>query len=218
MAKASGFLAGNTFTLSIQTAAGEHSPVIPIVRFVKKQSRTVMIACSLRQLTPAAGRQIKKYLRGGDPLRKAVKFKIILEGETMSQETINFSIVVNPSTPPPPALEVVDANGNPLQDGSSVTLAAETVGVADPGQTLFTVSGGVPPYTYSLASGSIPPGDELSSTQNSDGSESVILSGTPTAAGSDSFAITVTDSAGQSATIGTGSAAAAARAKRIATK
>jgi hypothetical protein len=47
-------------------------------------------------------------------------------------------------------------------------------------------SGGTTPYTWSLASGSLPPGLTLSA----DG----VLSGTPTAAGSFSFAVTVQDS------------------------
>lgn len=118
----------------------------------------------------------------------------------MSKETINFSLTVNAATP---ALVVVDAKGNPLADGDSVSLQNETVGVADPGQTLFTVSGGVPPYNFALASGSLPPGDSLNAVTNSDGSESVVLEGTPTAAGTDSFAVTVSDSAGASVTVGT---------------
>ena len=121
----------------------------------------------------------------------------------MSQETLNFALTVNPSTPPPPALVVTDANGNPLADGANVTLTAETVGVADPGQVLFKVSGGVPPYNYALTAGSVPPGDQLQNVQNPDGSETVTISGTPTAAGSAQFSIQVSDSAGQSQTVGT---------------
>lgn len=119
----------------------------------------------------------------------------------MSQETINFTLIVNPATPPPPALVVVDANGNPLADGASVTLQPETVGVADPGQVLFTVSGGTAPYSFALASGALPAGDSLGSTVNADGSETVDLAGTPTAAGTATFAVTVNDSAGQTQTI-----------------
>lgn len=116
----------------------------------------------------------------------------------MSQETINFLLSVNPSVP---ALLVVDASGNVLADGASITLQPETVGVVDPGQTLFTVSKGVVPYNFALASGSIPTGDTLTSTQNADGSETVTIEGTPTTAGASSFAVTISDSAGNSVTV-----------------
>ncbi len=56
----------------------------------------------------------------------------------------------------------------------------------------LTASGGTAPYTWTVASGSsLPPGFSLSS--------SGVLSGTPTTAGSYSFTIQVTDSAGASA-------------------
>ena len=116
----------------------------------------------------------------------------------MAQETINFSLTVNPSTQ---ALKVVDGNGNVLNDGDSVTLQPQTVGVADPGQELFTVSGGTPPYNFSVASGAIPNGDSLSSVTNADGSETVSIEGTPTSAGASTFAVTVSDSAGAAKTV-----------------
>jgi hypothetical protein len=125
---------------------------------------------------------------------KPVRFKLILEGETMTQETVNVSITVNPATKP---FLVVDAAGNPVLDGGSVTLSAETVGVADPGQTVVVLSGGVPPYTVALAAGAtIPAGDQLNSTVNADGSETVTLSGTPTTAGAAAFGLVLSDSAG----------------------
>lgn len=121
------------------------------------------------------------------------EFHFTIQGEIMSQETLNFSLSVNPSSQN--ALVVVDANGNPLADGATVQLQAETVGVADPGQVLFKVSGGTAPYNFSVASGAAPSGDQLSSVVNADGSETVSLAGTPTVAGAVNFAILVSDSA-----------------------
>lgn len=109
------------------------------------------------------------------------------------KETLNFALTVNPSQQNP--LVVKDANGNVLADGANVTLIPETVGVADPGQVLFTVSGGTAPYSFSISSGAPPVGDQLKSTVNADGSETVSLSGTPTTAGASAFAIAVSDSA-----------------------
>lgn len=117
----------------------------------------------------------------------------------MANETINFTLSVQSVTPPP--LVVVDAAGNPLADGATVALQPETVGVADPGQVLFTVSGGTAPYTFTLASGAIPDGDQLSSVDNADGSETVSISGTPTTPGPAVFAIMVADAAGVTKTV-----------------
>jgi large repetitive protein len=59
-----------------------------------------------------------------------------------------------------------------------------------------SASGGVPPFTWSVASGALPGGLSLAaSTTNS-----VLISGTPTSQGSFTFTIKVTDSTGVSAT------------------
>lgn len=60
-----------------------------------------------------------------------------------------------------------------------------TVGIAY-SETL-NAAGGTSPYSFSLASGSLPPGLSLSS--------SGVISGTPTSAGTYTFSVTVTDSA-----------------------
>lgn len=120
----------------------------------------------------------------------------------MSNETINFSMSVQPASSGP--FTVVDKNGQPLGDGASVTLNPQTVGVADPGQILFTVSGGTPPYTFNLVSGAIPAGDQLVSVDNPDGSETVSIEGTPTTSGPATFAVMVADSLGRSSTVGGG--------------
>lgn len=52
--------------------------------------------------------------------------------------------------------------------------------------TTLTATGGLPPYTWSVSSGSLPPGLSLSS--------SGVISGTPTTAGTFNFTIQVTDS------------------------
>jgi Bacterial Ig-like domain (group 3)/Putative Ig domain len=57
----------------------------------------------------------------------------------------------------------------------------------------LTVNGGTGPYTWSVSSGSLPAGITL-------GSSSGVLSGTPTAAGTSSFTVKVTDANNQTAT------------------
>jgi DNA-binding beta-propeller fold protein YncE len=71
---------------------------------------------------------------------------------------------------------------------SPATLPAGTVGAAY--SQPITGSGGTAPYTYSVSSGSLPSGLTLNAATGD-------LSGTPTAGGSFSFAITATDSASQ---------------------
>src|SRR6185503_1549032 len=77
------------------------------------------------------------------------------------------------------------------------TLAVTTSSL--PGGTVGTAysqslaaSGGTPPYSWSLASGTLPAGLSLSTAGT--------ISGTPTAAGNSAFTVRVTDAASQSAT------------------
>ncbi len=60
--------------------------------------------------------------------------------------------------------------------------------------TQFTATGGSPPYTWSLPSGSLPPGLTMAATTG-------VISGTPTLAGSFSFVVKVTDSYGRTAQV-----------------
>jgi|SRR5580698_4695913 hypothetical protein len=127
---------------------------------------------------------------------KPIRFKLVLEGEIMSSETINVAVTVNPASPAP--LSLTDVNGNNLPDGADVTLTAETVGVNDPGQVVCNIAGGQAPYTATISSGAAPDGMELNLVNGN----SVELEGTPTTAGDDEFAVTVSDSAGASLTVG----------------
>lgn len=126
---------------------------------------------------------------------REVKFKICIEGELMAGETINVNVTVNPAENP---FTVEDAEGNPVSDGGTVTLNAETVGVNDPGQTVVSMSGGTPPYTANLNGTTAPDGMELTL----DETETIVqLEGTPTTAGDDSFEVAVSDSAGASVNV-----------------
>lgn len=84
---------------------------------------------------------------------------------------------------PPPPLRVNATNG----------CSPGTVGVAY-GQGFFA-QGGVQPWVWSLRSGSLPPGLELTSPNGPDDRNSV-LAGRPTAAGRFSLTMQVTDSRG----------------------
>jgi large repetitive protein len=100
----------------------------------------------------------------------------------------------------PFTLHVSDASGKTatkdlsIRIGAALTvvtssLASLQTGVATTQQ--LTASGGVPPYSWAVVSGSLPPGLALST--------SGLISGTPTLAGSFSFTIRVSDSGAASA-------------------
>jgi large repetitive protein len=84
----------------------------------------------------------------------------------------------------------ITVNPQPLTIVSS-SLPSGTVNAVYGPQTL-TVSGGTPPYTWSVASGTLPQGLSLS--------QSGTLSSTPTTAGTSTFSVQVQDSASQIAT------------------
>ena len=104
-------------------------------------------------------------------------------GAPPSQGT--YSITVNP---PLPLKVVLPASGSTLFPG--------TVGVAY-AQNFF-LNGGVAPYTWSVASGQLPPGLALVSTDAPNDNNNQ-LAGTPTQAGKFAFTMKVTDGIGQSA-------------------
>ena len=105
-------------------------------------------------------------------------------GAPPSQGT--YSITLGP---PLPLQVVLPAGGSDLSPG--------TVGVAY-AQSFF-LGGGVAPYTWSVASGQLPPGLALVSTAAPTDNNNQ-LAGTPTQAGKFDITMMVTDGSGQSAT------------------
>jgi hypothetical protein len=70
--------------------------------------------------------------------------------------------------------------------------------VSTPYGASITVSGGLAPFTWTLASGTVPPGLTLGTTNVTTAYTSI--SGTPTTAGSYTFQVTVSDASGKTAT------------------
>lgn len=92
---------------------------------------------------------------------------------------INSAAPPPPPPPPPPALDI-----------TTTSLTAGMVGTAY--SKTLSVSSGTAPYNWSISSGSLPAGLSLSTAG--------IISGTPTAAGTASFNVEVTDGKGLSDT------------------
>jgi hypothetical protein len=116
---------------------------------------------------------------------------------TFTVDNVPFN---NPGAPPSQGTYSITVNAPlPLKvvlPASGATLSPGTVGVAY-AQNFF-LSGGVAPYTWSVASGQLPPGLALRTT-NAPNDNNNQLAGTPTQAGTFKFTMTVTDSSGQSA-------------------
>ncbi len=99
-------------------------------------------------------------------------------------------------------VKVTDANGQSATEATSLAIVsgpalsfpAPPSGEAGTAYTdTLTVTGGTSPYAWSVSSGSLPAGITLNSSTG-------VLSGTPSAAGTSSFTVKVTDANGRSAT------------------
>ncbi|WP_238691541.1 putative Ig domain-containing protein [Xanthomonas campestris] len=116
-----------------------------------------------------------------------------LSGTPTVSGTFNFTLTVTDSTPSPAAQAsqsyTLSIAGATLVPGQP-TLPPAMRGT--PYSQVLTATGGVAPYTYSVASGTLPAGLTLASNG--------VLSGTPTAEGSTSFTIAVADAGNATAT------------------
>jgi putative Ig domain-containing protein len=124
----------------------------------------------------------------------------VLSGTPTATGSFTFGVGVSDSTTPTPqttskalTLTVISAPGSPLTITSPLPPA--TTGL--PYNQSLTVSGGTPPYVWSVVSGAPPSGITLSSAG--------MLSGTPSQSGTVTFTVMATDSTVTGAQTVTGS-------------
>ncbi|WP_439449035.1 putative Ig domain-containing protein [Stenotrophomonas sp. ATs4] len=113
-----------------------------------------------------------------------------LSGTASANGTFNFAVRATDSSTGTGPFSTTSGSLTLTIAAATLTYApanppAATVGVAY-SQSLASVSGGIAPYSYAIASGSLPAGVSLASNGT--------LSGTPTAGGTFNFTVTVTDS------------------------
>src|SRR6266571_1934460 len=113
-----------------------------------------------------------------------------ISGTPSASGTSSFTVQVmdSASKAAQQALSIAISGSSPAITTSS--LPAGQMGAAY--QATLSASGGTTPYSWSLASGSLPGGLSLNSTSG-------VISGTPSASGTSSFTVQVTDSAGKAA-------------------
>jgi hypothetical protein len=125
---------------------------------------------------------------GGTPAQQGT-FTFTLQGHDFLGVPIppqTYQVTVGP---PPPLTVVLPGSGSTLLPGTVGHAYAQG----------FFLHGGVAPYTWTVASGHLPPGLSLVST-DAPTDNSNQLTGTPTRAGTFTFTMRVTDGAGSQAT------------------
>jgi Putative Ig domain len=134
----------------------------------------------------ALGVDYEGFLVAGTPTEQGTfAFTVTVDGEGQPPEQA-YSLTVGPASP----LTIV------LASGGSTLPPAMAGGAYDQD---FGFSGGLPPYTWSVASGSLPPGLAFTSPYAAAGDNDSQLSGTPATAGTYTFTMRVTDSEGDQA-------------------
>ena len=123
----------------------------------------------------------------GTPTRQGT-FAFTVKGTDQQGQPLQqaYSITVGPA---PPLAIVLPASGPTLSPGQAGMAYAQN----------FFLSGGVAPYTWSVASGQLPPGLALTTTAAPTDNNNQ-LAGTPTTGGTFVFTMKVTDGAGSQAT------------------
>jgi uncharacterized repeat protein (TIGR01451 family) len=122
----------------------------------------------------------------------------VISGTPTTAGTSSFTVTVtDSSSPAKTATESLSITISPAAlVCTAPTLAGGTVGTAYSATLAGSCTGGTTPYSYAVTTGTLPAGLTLAASTG-------IISGTPTAAGTSSFTVTVTDSSSPAMTAST---------------
>jgi hypothetical protein len=130
-----------------------------------------------------------QYAAGNLPTGLTLATTGVLSGTPTAAGTYTFTVVLRDSTNNPAVNAYTIVVGTGLTISTATTLPTGAVGTAY-SQTL-ALTGGTAPFTWAVSGGSLPPGLALAANG--------ALTGTPTAGGTYSFLVRLTDSAGSAA-------------------
>jgi uncharacterized protein (TIGR03437 family) len=141
----------------------------------------------------AGGTPPYMFVASGLPAGLSLSASGFLTGSVKQPTTASFTVQVTDK-----AGLTTSANYNlTIKAAGALTLSAPSLAdgtVKVPYSATLSASGGNPPYTWSIQSGSLPPGISLSSTG--------VLSGTPTGFGTSSFTVQAIDGSGATVSAG----------------
>ena len=167
-------------------------PVGPLVIAPAALPAAVINAPYSATLTAAGGKQPFTWALASGSLPPGLTISTsgangIISGTPTALGTTNFKVQVTDSQTPTAAVDIASKSivVNPLLSISTTTLTSGSIGV--PYSAALTAVGGVSPYTWAITSGSLPAGLTIST--------SGLITGTPTASGTQTFSVQVTDSA-----------------------
>lgn len=164
-------------------------PVGPlIINAIPALPAAVVGASYSATLTAKGGLQPFTWALGSGTLPPGLSISAggVISGTPTAVGTTNFKVQVTDSQTPTAAVDVASESIT-VNNLLSITTSSLTSGSVNvPYSASLVAAGGVPPYTWSVVSGSLPAGLTLST--------SGFISGTPTAIGTSNFTVQVADS------------------------
>jgi alpha-tubulin suppressor-like RCC1 family protein/putative cell wall-binding protein len=195
--------AGQTVTVDITAAPHADAVLAGLLWTMTKKlnaqgaAAVDLVNCALHTWPPAdltdANVLLGQYQNCVEPMLSAEGLKLLPQLDTiLTADGIGqklFDAYTDEKYPPHLELSLT---ADPAHTITITTTSLPGAVVAQPYAATLAAAGGTAPFTWSVASGSLPPGLSLSTAGS--------LSGTPTTPGSASFTVTVHDSTGATAT------------------